>query len=227
MRMNILQNRRRKVVVSCLVALLIAYLGLISYILTHRSEFEEAQEAAIVIAPPTNRPSGSTVSVPRIAPRQRPTTNYQLPTTNSQRPTTNHYSQISNQKSQISNPIHTSSSAQVQHIGGGSNVAQTTNITHTSSSNVVNSPISTSTSAFIVPTLARVSSRNLNAETTRQAEQEVVERNGPERRIANRRNDGWDDYDQDPEPFPDEVPVGAPWILTLMLAAYAYKRNKK
>ena len=220
MRMNILQNRRRKVVMTCLVAILVAYLGLIAYILTHRSEFEEAQEAAIVIAPPSNRPSGSTVSVPRIAPRQRPMTNYQ-------RPTTNHQSQISNQKSQISNHIYTSSSAQVQHIGGGSNVAQTTNITHTSSSNVVNSPISVSTSAFIVPTLARVSSRNLNAETTRQAEQEVVERNGPERRIANRRNDGWDDYDQDPEPFPDEVPVGAPWILTLMLATYAYKRNKK
>ena len=226
MRMNILQNRRRKVVVSCLVALLIAYLGLISYILTHRSEFEEAQEAAIVIAPPSNRPSGSTVSVPRIAPRQHRTiTPVQI--TNHYSQISNHKSQISNQKSQISNPIHTSSSAQVQHIGGGSNVAQTTNITHTSSSNVVNSPISVSTSAFIVPTLARVSSRNLNAETTRQAEQEVVERNGPERRIANRRNDGWDDYDQDPEPFPDEVPVGAPWILTIMLATYAYKRNMK
>ena len=227
MRMNILQNRRRKVVVSCLVAFLVAYIGLISYIFTHRSEFEEAKEAAIVIAPPTNRHSGSTVSVPRIAPHQRRSitpmqiSNHQSPITNSQSPITNH-------QSPIKNPIYTSSSAQVHQIGGGNSAAPTTTITNTSSyNNVVNSPISTSTSAFIVPTLARVSSHNLNAETTLQAEQEVVERNGPERRIANRRNDGWDDYDQDPEPFPDEVPVGAQWILTLMLAAYAYKRNKK
>ncbi len=215
-------SNRRHVVVTCLVILFAGYLCLLRYVFLHHNEWDAVEEAVLINAP-SDRTYAPTVNAPRLAPSSlRRTGSVPVPVSHYQAPVSRF------QSTAPAGTIHTSSSAQIHHIGGGGSTGGTfTGTTTTVSNNIVSSPISVSTSVYVLPTLARVSSRNLNAETTRRAEQDVVDKNGPERRVTNRRNDEWDDYGQDPEPFPDEVPVGAPWVMLLLAGGYMIKKYRK
>lgn len=123
--------------------------------------------------------------------------------------------------------VHTTSSATVQHVGGGgvSTGARTSGTTVTTPS----SAFGVSTSIMVVPTLARVSSRSLTADNTRAAEAEVLESTAQGRaaKPGIRRVDGDDD------PLgPMEDPIGdGLWTLLFLVVAYGavmfYRRKQR
>ncbi len=111
--------------------------------------------------------------------------------------------------------VHTTSSATVKNIGGGGSTAGATT-RGTSVTTSSSTAFSTSTSIMVLPTLARASSRNLNAANTLAAEAEIIENTATDRaaKPGIKRVDG-----HPLDPFMD--PVGDA-LLPLILLALAY-----
>lgn len=117
--------------------------------------------------------------------------------------------------------VHTTSSADVHSVGsgvsGGGSASSST--VHVNSS----VPFSASTSNMVMSTATWTSARSLTASNTLAAEAQVLE-SSSQGRMARPgiRRDSWDDYDQDPEPFGDTVPIGdGLWALLLAAVVYA------
>lgn len=110
--------------------------------------------------------------------------------------------------------VHTTSSATVKNIGGGGSGGS-----HSSGGTTIassSSAFGSSTSIMVVPTIARASSRNLNASTTMAAEAEVIESTAQERaaKPGIHKVNGYPDI-----PFPDPVGDGL-WVLLFLAAGY-------
>ena len=110
--------------------------------------------------------------------------------------------------------VHTTSSATVKNIGSGasSSGGQVSGVTVTAQS----SAFGTSTSIMVVPTIARVSSRNLNAANTMAAEAEVIN-TGTSERQGKAGIKTWGDHD--PDPMLDPIGDGL-WALLALVHAY-------
>ena len=112
--------------------------------------------------------------------------------------------------------VHTTSSANVHHIGGGSSVRPV----FASSSNVSADAFVHSTSSMVVPTMAWASARNLSVDNTRAAQAAVIEGGSPMAKPGGtiKRLDGEDNPE---EPFPDPQPIGdGLWVLLLLASGY-------
>lgn len=112
--------------------------------------------------------------------------------------------------------VHTTSSATVHSVGGGSGARDIGGAINSSVTN--SSPLVTSTSSILLASAVRLQSRNLNAASTMAAEGEVIQENGPARRMGHRG------FQPDPDiPFPDEeedMPIGdIPWLVLLGLVS--------
>lgn len=114
--------------------------------------------------------------------------------------------------------VHTTSSANVHHIGSGSSVRPV----FASSSNVSVDAFVHSTSAMVVPTMAWSSARSLSVDNTRAAQAAVIGDASSERFAKPTiKRDWWDDVPEDPEPYPDEQPIGdGLWALLLLASGY-------
>jgi len=119
--------------------------------------------------------------------------------------------------------VYTTSSASVKNIGSGasSSGGQVSGVTVTAQS----SAFGTSTSIMVVPTIARVSARNLNAANTMAAEAEVLNSSTSERAAK----PGIRRVDDDPlDPMLDPIGDGlwALLILALGYGAFMFYRRK-
>ena len=90
-------------------------------------------------------------------------------------------------------------------------------------------PLTQSTSAMVETPQQRLQKHNLTADNRLASMQGVIENSGPNTVYARAKKGGWDDYDQDEEPFLD--PVGdVTWELMALLAAvyvaYVYRRKR-
>lgn len=126
--------------------------------------------------------------------------------------------------------IHTTSSASPVSIGGGGGGGGS--YSGSSHSQKTSSPVATTSYPVIafVPTMPSTSSmvesspqrlvkRSLSAENTLSNIQGVIEQNGPNASVPLRaKKDGWDDYEQDDEPFLDPIgDVTWGWMLLLTI----------
>ena len=125
--------------------------------------------------------------------------------------------------------IHTTSSTSPVVIdgggsggGGGSNAGSSHRAENIRTSYSVSVPslayISgmATTSSLVESSQQRLRKHNLNADNTIASMQRVIERNNPNLSPARAKQDNWDDYGQDEEPFKD--PIGdVPWVIMLVL----------
>ena len=110
--------------------------------------------------------------------------------------------------------VHTTSSANVHHIGSGSSVRPV----FASSSNVSVDAFVHSTSAMVVPTMAWSSARSLSVDNTRAAQAAIIEGGTPEHDNSSgiRGVTGTPD-----DLFEDEQPIGdGLWVLLLLASGY-------
>ena len=112
--------------------------------------------------------------------------------------------------------VYTTSSASLKNIGGGGSIGGSTG--GSSAGGIATSAFGTSTSIMVVPTLARVSSRDLTAANTIAAEAEIID-NSEAGRAA---KPGIKRLDGDDDPLdPAYTPIGEGlWILLFLVAAY-------
>ena len=121
-----------------------------------------------------------------------------------------------------SNPVYTTSSSEVSFIGGGSSFSSAS-YSSASYRHEVPSFSAASSSAFIYPSLARISQRSLSVDNTREAEAVVISSGSPTASAHNGHTVGGGSY---PDiPFPDVIidePIGAVPVLFLLLLAGGY-----
>jgi len=221
------QRNRRRMVYFFLIVLGSAYLVLIgSLFISQRSGQDTAKFENDVIrvsgtadADGLTLPAVKPATLPTYRPAGKITHNYSQTTSSSAAP--QHTWKSTSGGSGIK--VHTTSSATVKNVGSGASFSggQVSGVTVTAQS----SAFGTSTSIMVVPTIARVSSRNLNAANTMAAEAEVIN-TGTSERQGKAGIKTWGDHDPDPMLDPIGDGLWALLILALGYGAFMFYRRK-
>lgn len=207
------------------LALLVGWCTVVVFVLRTPKEDPQVHVSAPAVIPSsTSTPSGLGSTMPTMRPSSltRRSISVQAPTPTS---SVSNHSPVGGS----SFTIHTTSSASPVFIGGGSNGGGGNtggNSSHTNSSRVlaVNMP---STSAMIVSPALRLESRSLSTDNRLQDMQQVIEENGPSAVAARMKKDGWDDYGQDVEPFPDPIGDVAWPVMILLTTAWCVRVHRR